>query len=45
MYLNYLQMASNLLEEEKCMNLKRYRDPLTVGHRPTLNNNLKLLLR
>lgn len=45
MNLNYLQMTSHLLTEEKSMNPEGYHDPLTVGHRPTLNNNLELLLR
>lgn len=38
-------MASPLLKQEKNMNPEGYYDPLTVGHRPTLNNNLVLLLR
>lgn len=46
MNLNYLQMANHLLKEEKkSMNLEGYHDPLAVRHRPTLNNNLELLLR
>ena len=44
MNLNHLQMASLLLKQEKSMNLEGYYDPLTVGRRPTLNNNLELLL-
>jgi len=44
MNLNHLQMASLLLKQEKSMNPEGYYDPLTVGRRPTLNNNLELLL-
>lgn len=35
-------MVSHLLKQK---NPKGHHDPLTVGHRPTLNNNLELLLR
>jgi hypothetical protein len=35
----YLQMASHLLKQEKYMNPEGSPDPLTVGHRPTLNSN------
>lgn len=38
-------MAGHLLKEEKHMNSEGYLDLLTRGHRPTLNDNLDLLLR
>lgn len=45
MNLNCLQMAGHLLKEGKPMNPQGYLDPLTIGHRPTLNDSLELLLR